>query len=170
LGYIKELVSVAPVGKNKNEEFGVNDAISSVCGNFKKNNFIYRFGNEHFLHGNKLKFKRVICNLFKNSIEAGGKDVWIIVAVKMVDSGRSKESVVIEIKDNGPGIPQGILKDVFKNGFSTKGELNNNCGLGLYICKSIIEKDFGGKITVKSNVGENHGTIFTIRVAPKKQG
>jgi two-component system NtrC family sensor kinase len=71
--------------------------------------------------------------------------------------------VVIEIADNGPGIPKEILDKIFDPFFTTKSP-QEGTGLGLSISYSIMEK-LGGRISVASE--ENEGTRFTITVPAK---
>jgi len=83
--------------------------------------------------------------------------------------------VVIEISDNGQGIPPDNLARIFDPGFTTKGA-GVGTGLGLSICYQIIQSHHG-EIRATSTVGE--GTSFTIRIPdnldtvigdPKEQG
>jgi two-component system NtrC family sensor kinase len=74
----------------------------------------------------------------------------------------------VEIKDNGPGIPQDKQKKVFDPFYTTK-ETGKGTGLGLWVSYDIIEK-MGGKIRLVSEVGK--GTTFTVElpiVAPEKK-
>jgi signal transduction histidine kinase len=70
------------------------------------------------------------------------------------------EHAVLEIEDNGDGIPAGELPRVFDPGFTTKGA-GVGTGLGLAICFRIV-RSRGGTIDVDSRQGA--GTVFTIRV------
>ena len=66
----------------------------------------------------------------------------------------------LEIYDNAGGIDANIINKIFTPYFSTKKE-KNGTGLGLYICKMIIEKHLNGQISVE-NV--NDGALFTIKI------
>lgn len=66
---------------------------------------------------------------------------------------------VIQIADNGVGIPDEIKNKIFESGYSRKGG-----GLGLFLVKRIVEM-FGGKITVRDNVPK--GALFEIRLPLK---
>ncbi len=69
--------------------------------------------------------------------------------------------VVLEISDNGPGIPEDILSKIFEPFFSKK-EIGQGTGLGLSISYEIIVKNHKGKMEVESKVGK--GTKFTIKL------
>ncbi len=84
------------------------------------------------------------------------KNKKIIIRVRIV-----AKYIQIEIQDFGCGIPKDIQKQIFKPLFTTKG-VEKGTGIGLYITKEIIEKDFFGKIAFISK--ENDGTTFTIKI------
>jgi two-component system, sporulation sensor kinase E len=70
---------------------------------------------------------------------------------------RSKaEFVDVEFTDTGGGIPESVKDKIFDPLFTTKAK---GIGLGLSLCKSVLERH-GGDIKVKSKEGE--GTMFTI--------
>ena len=64
----------------------------------------------------------------------------------------------IFIEDNAKGIDEKIILDIFNPYFSTKTKKNGS-GLGLYICKTILEKDNLGTIKAEN---KNDGVLFTI--------
>ncbi len=98
-------------------------------------------------------FSWVIENLFRNAIDAmGGQG-----AISM-DVSRQANTIIIDITDTGKGIPKGKFKTVFEPGYTTK---SRGWGLGLSLCKRIIEDYHGGKILVKSSE-INKGTTFRI--------
>ncbi len=70
-----------------------------------------------------------------------------------------KNEVVVQISDNGKGIPPEVINKIFDPFFTTK-PVGKGTGLGLSISKKIIEEGHNGRITVKSKVG--HGTDFFI--------
>jgi signal transduction histidine kinase/putative methionine-R-sulfoxide reductase with GAF domain len=70
------------------------------------------------------------------------------------------QNVVIRIWDNGPGIPDELKERIFAPFFTTK-VAGEGTGLGLHICREIVE-NVGGKIMVESAMGE--GTRFTIEL------
>jgi signal transduction histidine kinase len=99
-------------------------------------------------------FEWVLENLIKNALDAidtkNGK-----ININIMES---KNSVEIEVSDNGKGIDRNRRKDVFRPGYSTK---KRGWGLGLSLSKRIVEGYHGGKIFVKNSV-PGEGTIFKI--------
>ncbi len=70
-----------------------------------------------------------------------------------------RDTIIIEVADNGRGIDPKIRKDIFRPGFSTK---ERGWGLGLSLARRIIEEYHGGKINVRESSAE--GTKFEIRL------
>ena len=105
----------------------------------------------------KDKIERVILNLLSNSIKFTDKDGVIYVYIKRVD-----ESVSISVQDNGIGIPQDKLEEIFNRFYQVSDPLKKHeegSGIGLCIVEEII-KLHNGKIHVTSKV--NEGTSFEI--------
>ena len=103
------------------------------------------------------QLKRVINNIISNSVKYMGHDKGII-DIRILDEG---ESVRIEIEDNGKGIADCAKEkifDMFYTADSKVADSRRGLGLGLFLCKSIIQAH-GGTIQVADNVP--HGTIFT---------
>jgi diguanylate cyclase (GGDEF)-like protein len=99
------------------------------------------------------KIVQLLLNLIKNSFEAiQGEGVVSIILEKQQDH------VIIEITDNGIGIPESELDRIFHPFYSTK---EMGTGLGLSICHKIVQ-DHGGMIDVSSQPGR--GTTFQIRL------
>ena len=71
--------------------------------------------------------------------------------------------MVLEVEDDGPGIPPEALPRIFEPFFTTKG---GGTGLGLPIAQQIVERH-QGRLEVESAVG--NGTVFRIRL-PRKVG
>jgi len=101
-------------------------------------------------------FAWVIENLCKNSIDAlpEGKGN---IKVSLLDNAGN---AVIEVEDNGKGIPRNKFNTVFDAGYTTK---SRGWGLGLTLVKRIVEQYHHGKILVKSST-LGKGTIFRIEI------
>ena len=79
-----------------------------------------------------------------------------------IRAARDNDYVLVEISDNGPGIPEEIQSKIFEPFFTTKG-VGEGTGLGLDIAYRIIRK-IKGLITVKSHPGD---TRFEVRIPIK---
>jgi signal transduction histidine kinase len=66
--------------------------------------------------------------------------------------------VVISVADTGPGIPEDHMPKLFESFFSTK---ENGMGIGLAICRSIVEAHGG---TLSARNGESGGAVFEFRL------
>jgi two-component system, NtrC family, sensor kinase len=104
------------------------------------------------------QLQQVFLNIINNGIDAVGKDGYI--DIKTVHDPITNSDIIIDISDNGPGIPKEILPRIFDPFFTTKSP-QDGTGLGLSISYSIIEK-LGGTIVVDSKEGK--GTSFKIYV------
>jgi signal transduction histidine kinase len=98
-------------------------------------------------------FDWVMENLMKNALDAmEGKGRLTITLSEAADTS------IIDVSDTGKGIPSANIKKVFKPGFTTK---KRGWGLGLTLCKRIIEQYHKGELFVKnSEIGK--GTTFRI--------
>ena len=97
-----------------------------------------------------------------NAIQAiGGKEGKITVTGKEISE--NGDFVLIEVTDNGPGIPPEIIPRIFDPLFTTR---QVGTGLGLPSCKNIVEKH-GGTISVSSIVGKE--TKFSIKLPKNKE-
>ncbi|MDC0231080.1 HAMP domain-containing histidine kinase [Aureispira] len=104
---------------------------------------------------NPLLFDWVIENLLKNALDAL-EGVGEIIAQISED----QQFVYIDISDTGKGIPRNKYKSVFLPGYSTK---KRGWGLGLSLCKRIVEKYHNGRIFVLYS-SEEKGTTFRIQL------
>ncbi|MBO4397740.1 MAG: HAMP domain-containing histidine kinase [Bacteroidaceae bacterium] len=100
-------------------------------------------------------FEWVIENLCKNAVDAMNGTGHIDISLE-----QNNKNIIIEVKDNGKGMPKANYKSVFKPGFTTK---RRGWGLGLSLAKRIIEEYHKGRIFVKySEIGK--GTTFRIEL------
>ena len=97
--------------------------------------------------------KQVILNITKNAIEAMSEKG--IVTISLL---RITNEVHLSISDTGSGITPKQMKKIFHPFYTSK---NSGTGLGLVICKRIIES-FNGKIEIMSD--KNEGTTVHIKL------
>ena len=106
--------------------------------------------NDVTLNCDPRKIEGVMSNLINNAVHAldGQGEIEITLS-------SDSNNITIQVKDSGPGIPAENMEKIFEPMFTTK---NTGTGLGLVICKSIIEQH-GGTISVNNNP-----TTFTIKL------
>jgi hypothetical protein len=119
---------------------------------------VTQFDSEALIKGYPNEFSQAILNIIQNAcdvlVERKVEDARVMIT-SSIENGR----VVVTITDNGGGIPDEIIGQIFEPYFSTKGL--QGTGIGLYMSKSIIEKNMGGSITVRNNA---EGAEFRIEV------
>lgn len=107
------------------------------------------------IHADGVRIAQVFENMFTNAIKYA-PNAAIIVGLKQVG-----ESLIVTFMDNGPGIPAESLPLIFERFYRVRSEKATGTGLGLFICKQIIEAH-RGKIWAESNPGQ--GTTFFIEL------
>ncbi len=100
------------------------------------------------------ELQRLISNLVNNSVEAFDGPGTITVSLSAPD-----DRVLIEVKDNGKGIPPEVLAKLGRKG-ETHGKAGGN-GLGLYHARTTIE-GWGGSFTIKSEPGQGTVVLITL--------
>jgi len=102
---------------------------------------------------------QVILNILNNAIDAYNENAEVPERVITISSQKLGNRVQIIIEDRAGGIEHGVMKQLFEPYFSTKEK--NGTGLGLYMSKMILEKQFNGSISVESTDGR---TSFIIEI------
>ena len=97
------------------------------------------------------RMEQAFLNLFRNAVEAAGPGGSVGLQAR-AENG----SIVVEVWDNGPGIPPDVLPRIFEPFFTTK---EKGTGLGLAITSEIVREE-GGSIECRSTPGE--GTRFRV--------
>jgi signal transduction histidine kinase len=113
----------------------------------------FNYNSHPIVPFNEAKIEQVIINLIRNAIEATSENTGVII----INLTGNNQDVIIQISDNGVGIPPDLLERIWSPFFTTKGE--EGTGLGLEICRRIIEAH-KGQITCESSIGK--GTCFTV--------
>jgi PAS domain S-box-containing protein len=107
------------------------------------------------------ELRQVLANLLVNSLDAIDLGCRIVLrASASVDPNNGRQRIRVTVADSGHGMGAATMKQIFDPFFTTKGSVGT--GLGLWVCKQLIEKN-GGSIHVRSNTGgARRGTTFSI--------
>jgi len=105
------------------------------------------------IHADRGQFTRLINNLLKNAIQSIPDDQEGRVEVSLMKKGHR---YIIEVKDDGEGIPESMRDRIFQPNFTTK---STGTGLGLAMCKNIVHQA-EGEIWFQTQEGQ--GTSFFV--------
>ncbi len=155
------------------KEFLVSDVINESL-NLLNDTLVYNeihilksfLKNENKILGFKNELSQVIVNLLVNAKDAFFEKKDISQAQISIDIKEVKQNIEISVQDNAGGIPKKLLARIFEPYFSTKGE-KNATGLGLYMCKIIIEQNMKGSLHVNN---EDKGARFVITIPLMDKG
>jgi two-component system sensor histidine kinase KdpD len=100
--------------------------------------------------------EQLLANLFENIVKYAGPRATVDVEARQDEDG-----LVIEIADDGPGIPAGIEERIFEKFFRASPSKAGGTGLGLAICRAIIEIH-GGTITAGNR--PEGGALFRVKI------
>lgn len=104
------------------------------------------------LKGDATLLRQALRNLVSNAVEAGDK-VWVSLEK---GSSFNREGVLVQVRDNGGGIPEDDLNKVFMPFYTTK---SGGMGIGLALVHKIASAH-GGSVTVESTEGK--GSVFSL--------
>lgn len=97
--------------------------------------------------GDPMQLQQVVLNLVKNAIDAMGAQAAPTKRLQITTSHHHGNTVILQIDDSGPGIPDKARDRVFDPFFTTKP---NGMGLGLSICRQIVRAHGGSLVLAKS--------------------
>jgi C4-dicarboxylate-specific signal transduction histidine kinase len=166
VGRIRALIKKAPVRK---EDVEINDAILEVIALTRteaaNNSVSVRTQLAEGLprvQGDRVQLQQVLLNLIINAIDAM-RDVGEAERELFVSTRNEPDGVSVEVRDSGPGFAPAALERVFEAFYTTKPD---GLGLGLSICRSIIEAH-NGRLWANPNVprGAIFGFIAPVRPA-----
>lgn len=164
---IKSLRDFAVVDADGEVEVDFNELVRSVCQLYQgerahRIEFVLDLPLLPPLRCISSHIKEVIANLLSNAIDALNERKRNDAPTPKIEISTRQESteILLNIKDNGPGIPEQQLKQIFVPFFTTK-EVGRGTGLGLTRCRDII-RSHGGEISI-TNDGER-GTLASIRL------
>ena len=139
----------------KDEKFNISELINEIVIKYNNKNITTELETEIYINGRKNLIKRCINNLIDNSIKYASK--------VNIGISESNNSLFIKIEDDGPGIPENELENVFKPFYKIdkgRADSKSSVGLGLSIASDII-RSHGGNIKLnKSNLGGLGVKIF----------
>ncbi|MDQ3868206.1 MAG: HAMP domain-containing histidine kinase, partial [Thermoproteota archaeon] len=149
--------------KLNKERFDLNELISNIIDSYRnyieKDNVHVKLlyepnnkGNNIYVEADRGRLIQVISNLLSNAIKFTKEgNIYIIIT-----EDKDNQQVIVSVKDTGTGIDSEILPRLFSK-FASKSF--QGTGLGLFICKSIIEAH-GGKIWAENN---NNNSIANVK-------
>lgn len=135
----RELFDIGPM---------INEVLNMLGSTLRDNEIMVCFDPQlsYKYNGYKNELKHIIFNLINNSKDA--------IQINNIQEGKilvtlleEKNNIIIRIEDNGGGIKPEIIDRVFEPYFTTKHKANGT-GIGLYMCKMIIEESLGGTIRI----------------------
>ena len=159
---VSNLKNFSRLDRAKVAEFSVHDGLDStllLARNLLKNKVEIRkeYGAVPNITCSPSQINQVLLNLISNAVHAMPERAQPnLITLRTAMEG--KETVRIEIQDNGSGIPKDVLPKIFDPFFTTK-PIGQGTGMGLSISFKIIQ-EHGGKILVDTEAGV--GTVFTI--------
>jgi len=120
----------------------------------------YQPGPQVRILGDPDEVQAAVSNLLENAVKYSGSDVHVSVGIEQVDG----KFVSLRVHDQGPGIPRGELKRIFKRFYRVPGPLATRVkgtGLGLYIVRSVARRH-GGRVWAESE-GLGRGSTFLLQ-------
>ncbi len=172
-GIVSNLVSFSENSSSDNEAVDVNELCRDIL-NLVKYNAKYKEIHAIFTEGagvpktlaNRGELRQVILNLIKNSFEAMPSGGTIELSTGCVEE-QGQSYVTIKVRDEGRGLEENEIENIFMPFFSTKQKTGSNLGLGLSISYSIIEKH-RGRLSARNN--PDQGCTFTIQLPALDEG
>ena len=108
------------------------------------------------LHAHPAELNEVWAHLVDNALDATAPWHGRVV----VSTALERDAIVVEVRDDGPGVPEEIQDRIWEPFFTTK-EVGRGTGLGLDIARRIITDQHGGELLLSSVPGD---TRFTVRL------
>jgi len=143
----------------------INDTITLMMPHITAKNKVIKFepsANLPSVQGDRIQLQQVLLNLISNSLEAmelndDARDLLIKTSFKDADT------LLVEVKDSGCGVPEENMKKLFGHFFTNKPD---GLGMGLSISRSIVEAH-GGLLEAKNNTDRGATFYFTLPIILK---
>ena len=158
VGRVRDHIKKAPP---RMELFDLNVAIDEVRDAIQKNRVAVRtclMEREATVSGDRVQLQQVVLNLILNAVDAtssaeeGARELTISTELTKTSS------ILVEVRDSGPGIDPEHLDRIFKPFYTTK---TSGIGMGLSICRSIIDAH-GGRLWAEANQPRGAILQFTL--------
>ncbi|KAF0159763.1 MAG: two-component system NtrC family sensor histidine kinase PilS [Syntrophaceae bacterium] len=161
--FVRDFLMLARPVPEIREPVNVNEVIEDVVENIKMSNewtedikIVRTFSGQNKACANKEQIRQIIQNLMMNALQAMEGKGNLSLESKTVNLEDRKDYAAIKVTDDGCGIEEKDLKNVFEPFFTNK---DKGTGLGLAIVSRIVD-GYGGKIKIESQI--NQGTSITV--------
>lgn len=176
---INDILDIAKIesGKLKLEAipFNIHDTVKAAFQTFiykaEEKEIVYTFKpfnlDDTLLKGDPYRLNQVLLNLLNNAIKFTDEGT-VTLSGEVVSETEEALTIEFAVQDTGIGIPENKLETIFEGftqAFSSTSRKYGGTGLGLNICKNLMEMQ-GGKIWVESN--EGLGSTFKISITYPK--
>lgn len=148
----------ANINNAKLQDFDLNEILQNVVSLYATNEKIEIISDMEEplnIYADKTQINRLFTNLLQNAVQSVPEFRRIKIIIK---STLQDNYALVSVKDNGTGIPVSMRDKIFTPNFTTK---TSGTGLGLAMCKGIVEKA-GGKIWFETE--EGNWTIFYVKI------
>ena len=154
-----DFAQFANIGNSKNQLFNINHTLEHLITLYSANDEVTVITKlskvELLIEADKTQINRLFTNLLQNAVQAVPEFKKPVIEITSELIG---DKVVVTVKDNGAGIPESKISKIFTPNFTTK---SSGTGLGLAMCKGIVEK-INGRIWFETK--ENEWTIFYVEI------
>ena len=154
-----DFAQFANIGRTQNEVFDLNDSITHISSLYSTNDKLSIDFSPHqekiMIKADRTQINRLFTNLLQNAVQSVPENKKAEIEITTTETNGK---VIVAIKDNGSGIPEDMKQKIFIPNFTTK---SSGTGLGLAMCKGIVEK-LDGRIWFETR--ENEYTIFYVEL------
>ena len=129
----------------KDELFDLSELMIEIINKYNNKNITKNIPSSIYLNGRKNLIKRCLNNLIENSIKYGDK--------LNIELSKKKKNLIIQVEDDGPGIPENEYENVFKPFYKIdkgRADSKSSVGLGLSIASDIV-RSHGGNIKLNKS-------------------
>lgn len=165
---IENLLMFSENKKQELEAVEINHLLSMIIRlltkSSEKQNIMLKFNPDPvsiYVRAAKTELKQVFLNILKNSIEAITYGGSIQVESRLLKKNGRHPQAVITFNDDGPGIDNQIINNLFVPFFTTKQKPSLNMGLGLSISYNIVKK-YEGNMTMRNKDGSGCETVISL--------